>query len=337
MKFLHISDLHITNNDDANTPVKERLTFIAKKYPEHYYLISGDIIDNEGPVAHGSSVPLNDENLQETMLALAPQALMLAQGRVSEILSHTEATLKKAVQLLSILPAGKLIMCAGNHDYALWGNYYLPELKALFDEILFRPLAPRNNIVTMGYDYNGMPAPAQNSASGLMSYFIPGVCPISVVSLSTSGDVTSINPHGPGFPTDLRAILTSGVNLARGRVGADQIRALEKMYAPEKLLMGLRPLGDLRILMMHHHPFLHTDKTMILENADAVMTAVRTHVDLIVFGHRHKPTRYEAIQIAYGGIAFGAVAADRMRTSRLASQIEVTSDRKLLVSNVPIA
>ena len=56
IKFLHLSDLHICANASANTGIEARMKYIENHYPEHYIIITGDIIDNEGVVKPGTPV-----------------------------------------------------------------------------------------------------------------------------------------------------------------------------------------------------------------------------------------------------------------------------------------
>lgn len=46
MKFIHLSDLHIHSSDGDNTKLTAALKFIAKTYPEHMLIITGDITDD---------------------------------------------------------------------------------------------------------------------------------------------------------------------------------------------------------------------------------------------------------------------------------------------------
>ena len=46
MKFIHLSDLHIHTHADDNKAVSSILDFVAKSYPEHNLIITGDIVDD---------------------------------------------------------------------------------------------------------------------------------------------------------------------------------------------------------------------------------------------------------------------------------------------------
>jgi 3',5'-cyclic AMP phosphodiesterase CpdA len=49
MKFIHISDLHFHGRKKDNKVVSKSLKFIAKEYPEHYLIVTGDITDDGLP------------------------------------------------------------------------------------------------------------------------------------------------------------------------------------------------------------------------------------------------------------------------------------------------
>lgn len=46
MKFIHLSDLHIHENDEDNLAVFEMFKYITKNYPDHLVIITGDITDD---------------------------------------------------------------------------------------------------------------------------------------------------------------------------------------------------------------------------------------------------------------------------------------------------
>lgn len=46
MKFIHLSDLHIHSKAGDNAAVSSTLDFVAKKYPDHQLIITGDISDD---------------------------------------------------------------------------------------------------------------------------------------------------------------------------------------------------------------------------------------------------------------------------------------------------
>ena len=142
MKFLHLSDFHITADDAVNEPIRQRLNFIRNQYADHYFIISGDIIDNEGVVWPGTPLPVPGGDVS----AILPTALIAPLPPLGSIMPHLETAriaLHKAHALLSILPQGRMIFCAGNHDYGLWGNIYDDAFVKAFDEIIFTQMAPQ--------------------------------------------------------------------------------------------------------------------------------------------------------------------------------------------------
>jgi len=46
MRFIHLSDLHFHRNKRDNKKANEVLKYIAKQYPEHRLIITGDIVDD---------------------------------------------------------------------------------------------------------------------------------------------------------------------------------------------------------------------------------------------------------------------------------------------------
>lgn len=46
MKILHISDLHFHRSKNDNRAITKTLKFIGEKYPDHYIIITGDIVDD---------------------------------------------------------------------------------------------------------------------------------------------------------------------------------------------------------------------------------------------------------------------------------------------------
>lgn len=58
MKFLHISDLHLHRSQDDNQPVKEMFEYIKANYPDHYLIITGDIVDDGHPRQYARAAEL---------------------------------------------------------------------------------------------------------------------------------------------------------------------------------------------------------------------------------------------------------------------------------------
>lgn len=46
LKFLHLSDTHVSKSDSKNLPVVERIGYIRVNYPEHRLIVTGDVTDD---------------------------------------------------------------------------------------------------------------------------------------------------------------------------------------------------------------------------------------------------------------------------------------------------
>ncbi len=49
MQFIHVSDLHFHRSKDDNQEAVKLLAFIAKQYPAHFLIVTGDITDDGDP------------------------------------------------------------------------------------------------------------------------------------------------------------------------------------------------------------------------------------------------------------------------------------------------
>jgi 3',5'-cyclic AMP phosphodiesterase CpdA len=49
VKFLHLSDLHFHRNASDNKAATAALNFVEKTYPDHYLIVTGDIVDDGHP------------------------------------------------------------------------------------------------------------------------------------------------------------------------------------------------------------------------------------------------------------------------------------------------
>lgn len=45
---------------------------------------------------------------------------------------------------------------------------------------------------------------------------------------------------------------------------------------------------DIKIILLHHHPFMHTNPTMWLQDSKKFMKLLWNKVDILAFGHKHK-------------------------------------------------
>lgn len=46
MRFIHLSDLHFHCNPQDNTAIITTLDVIKERYPTHYVILTGDIVDD---------------------------------------------------------------------------------------------------------------------------------------------------------------------------------------------------------------------------------------------------------------------------------------------------
>ncbi|MHB9841922.1 metallophosphoesterase family protein [Paraburkholderia terrae] len=316
MKILHLSDLHFTADDQVNQPLVDRLTFVANNYREHFIVITGDIIDGEGAVVPGTQLPVPGgiNGVPEIIPSLLTNLPPLTGPLVSPHLDQFQAALTAALNALQLLPQGKVIVCAGNHDYGLWGNIYFSNLPQLFDDMLYTPLMNR------GGPQDGSTLTAASlfadqelllSAQKPILYSVSdGTIGVSLVSVNTAFiDATNI----------------PSATFATGMVGGAQITALQNNggFNPQ-LPANLLPT----IVMMHHHPFTHGPSSFVtrLNDADTFMPVVRNRADLIMFGHQHVEKRFEPGDVPFGGFRAGALAAGSSRVETGAWEISIDPD-----------
>jgi 3',5'-cyclic AMP phosphodiesterase CpdA len=311
MKILHLSDLHFTSDDVANQPLLDRIQYISSSYPNHFIVVTGDIIDGEGALLPGAPhpVPSGVDGLPTVIPAYLDSPPPLVGPLTSPHLDSFKTSLTNAFNALKLLPQGKVIVCSGNHDYGLWGNVYFDNLAPTFDDLLFMPLLNRGGPVDGSSLFIASLYPDEPSLSAtkplLYTLSSDGVS-VGLVSVATAFSSPDILPT---------------FSLATGVVGGRQLTALQN--GP------LNPLAPINffatIVMMHHHPWPHGSATATkLNDADQLLALVRNHADLIMFGHQHVEKRWEPANVPGGGIRAGALAAGSSR--RETGAWEVTID-----------
>lgn len=326
MKIIHLSDLHITADDTANEPLHQRFTFCGQHYRDCFFVITGDIVDNEGAVKPGVPVPHSSETPEGIMRAL--QTLMAVPpppfGPLQPHLDRTIVSLQKAAQLIALLPQGRVFLVPGNHDYGLMGNIYADEYIRAFDDHLFNRINRNTDgtfmvaTTVLSSDLN----PRSMSARFPISYVIaqPGQPTVALLGLNTIAE-PNLDP----------AIL------ATGSVGGDQMTCIQNYMFGANFMPNLgQALGICNICFFHHHPWIHTDTTMKLRDADQFLALLRNKIDLILFGHRHVERRYEPHQVPFGGLRFGAIAGGSSRRENHAFQIEILNVNDWRFTTVPI-
>jgi 3',5'-cyclic AMP phosphodiesterase CpdA len=76
------------------------------------------------------------------------------------------------------------------------------------------------------------------------------------------------------------------LDFACGQIGKGQLKILRK------ILKENLPEGSVRIICLHHHPFIHSDPTMKLLDAKDFVRAIRGKIDILLFGHKHKQAQW---------------------------------------------
>jgi hypothetical protein len=311
MKFLHLSDFHITAVDAVNEPVRQRLRYIRDHYADHFFIISGDIIDNEGVVMPGTPLPVPGGDVS----AILPTALISPPppfGALAPHLTRAREALHKAYALLSLLPSGRMIFCAGNHDYGLWGNIYDDAFVQAFDEIIFTRLAPSVPFAVLSTPLAPRPFSAQ----------YPIVYTIREGGVTTALTVLNSCGSAPTFPL-----------AATGFVGGGQIDlARPPLLSPFDIpnLLGIN-----QICVLHHHPFI-SNAFMELTDAAALLGQLSGNTDLLLFGHKHVEQRYEPHQVPNAQLRYGAIAAGSSRVESHAWQIVINQQNAWTLSRIPI-
>ena len=160
----------------------------------------------------------------------------------------------------ALLPFGKerVLVCPGNHDYGPSGIFYSEIRARRFDERLARPL---------GYD----------------EPYLPKVQPVVNVLRDTDGSRLMTIGINAGLET------LSLCDFSCGEVGQRQLAALDAILANPNA-------KDIpKLVYLHFHPFLHTDATMKLKDADAFLAALNGHVQVLCFGHKHEQKSWPSL------------------------------------------
>lgn len=295
VRFLHLSDLHVVADPGGNWEVQRRFDYIKRHYERHYLIISGDIIDNEGKVLPGTPLPIGLQHVPINALVSPPPPA----GPVAPHLEKSKQALGNAYNMLKDF-AGRIFVCPGNHDYGLWGNIYHSEFRSAYEQIVGNPL---------NHAAGAMPLGAPTASKRPLLFALPGN--VALLSIDTAAD-----PYVSG----------SGAGLASGSVGGSQLSALSSYFLPGSIIPGLgNLLGFTTFMFFHHHPWLHSDPTMMLVDSSKLMAAIHGHVDLILFGHKHVARQYQPGQVPGGGIKFGALAAGSSRFETTAYEVAVTA------------
>jgi 3',5'-cyclic AMP phosphodiesterase CpdA len=242
MKFLHISDLHISGNIKLNNREEKLLKKIKDKYPDHYLILTGDITDD---------------------------------GKIEQY--------KNAYKLLKPFK-NKIFICPGNHDFGAKGNFYSRERAKRFDNLLMDKLNQGGNF----YDNN---QPVINVLS-------EDDIKVMIISLDSNLETEHV------------------LDTACGKVGRKQRNYLDQVLSDED------NLSMKKIVLLHHHPFLHGFKNIVLKLKDAkkFRKVIRNRVDVVMYGHKH---RYEKVRKKDGLIY---LASDNSGNSFKVRELSITNE-----------
>lgn len=191
------------------------------------------------------------------------------------------AQYRNAVELLRPL-RGRLSVCPGNHDYGPVGNFHRPICARDFDKVLC----------------------GQLEIDGEFQSKVP------VTRTQVEGDVRVLFI---GLNSNIET--THPFDFARGEIGAAQLRDLDTlMSAPSSA-------GHIKVIYLHHHPFVREDPFVQLIDAEALMRVLYQRADLLLFGHRHNSGIWEN----RCGVRM-ICAADSTSKSMAAREIEISAE-----------
>ena len=187
---------------------------------------------------------------------------------------------------------GRVYISPGNHDYGAAGNFYSREKAERFDEMLSDPLDQGGSFARENYP--------------LVHYLKDKESRVVLIALDTNLETV--------MPFDF----------ACGRVGKKQRKALRRAIESPSAV------GAVKMVMMHHHPFIRSDPFMELKDARKLMRILYYRADVLLFGHRHKWESWRNLN----GIG-NVLASDNSPGKRYAREITVKGN-VVKVEKVPI-
>jgi 3',5'-cyclic AMP phosphodiesterase CpdA len=164
------------------------------------------------------------------------------------------AQLQNAYTLLQPFK-GKVFICPGNHDFGAAGNFYSHERALRFDRLLAEPLDQKGTFT--------------GDATPVVNVLRDASPPIMLIALDSNLETE--------HPFDF----------ACGAIGASQLRALETILADPA------SAGMVKLLFLHHHPFVVNDPFMELKDAPAFAKTVYGRLNVLLFGHKHEMKQWE--------------------------------------------
>jgi 3',5'-cyclic AMP phosphodiesterase CpdA len=247
-------------------------------------------------------------------------------GPLAPHLDVAKQAMRRAAALLSQFPRERTYIVAGNHDLGLWGNLYFPEYEAAFDELLWRPINGGKVVLQLNHQF-GNPLVLPKVADRIPVVFTiaePGIA-VQLVMLHST-------PQQDVFPPPI---------WASGKLGGEQLNRYRAFVTPDLLFgpaaSGTRQaIGTVRVVAFHHHPWEHAGVKK-LEDADELLTMLRTTADLVLFGHKHVQKYFGPATPQALGIRHGALASGWIRSEATAAEIVINSATDVRVGYVPIA
>jgi 3',5'-cyclic AMP phosphodiesterase CpdA len=145
---------------------------------------------------------------------------------------------------------GKVFICPGNHDFGAAGNFYSYERAVHFDDILAKPLS-------QGGTFKGDSTPVVNILKDDNR---------EMMLIALDSNLETEQPF----------------DFACGEIGESQLNALNT------ILSTVQNAGMVKVLFVHHHPFVRNNPFMELIDAKALAKTIYNRVDLVLFGHKHE-------------------------------------------------
>lgn len=144
---------------------------------------------------------------------------------------------------------GRVFITPGNHDFGAVGSFFSEERAKRFDLLLSGPL-----------DQGG-------------TFFGPNPPVVNV--LKDEGSTVMLIALDTNLETD------HPWDFACGRIGESQLAALDTVLCTETARTAIK------ILFFHHHPFMHNNPFMELQDAAQLWRTVFGRVHVVAFGHKH--------------------------------------------------
>jgi 3',5'-cyclic AMP phosphodiesterase CpdA len=145
--------------------------------------------------------------------------------------------------------SGRTFVCPGNHDFGAKGNFYSIERARRFDEYLSKHLFQSD---TFTGDNTPVVHVLRDSTDEVM-----------VIALDTNLETN--------HPWDF----------ACGEVGEVQLNSLSTIINDP----GASKMT--KILIFHHHPFMHGHPFMELKDAKQLIRTIYQRINIVLFGHKH--------------------------------------------------